>query len=393
MKRLVALILIASLFPPLNAICAFTDDQTGDDPKVTPRTQCKDGGSDCPLIYPSIGAAYVGGTIQGMPLTEGNLASWLPRALHIIPRQHRAKGHVALGRNNFVFVYHAGAGIQSPKGANFSSFSCGQVPTDSTDAYEACQEFDNGRPQGWNVVQVSYDKIIVLSRAKVDASDYSSISTAYATAGVGILAGVVGAFSSAHGKELYGGITAGFLALVYWLLIAHPRAGDYYVALFVAANTTLPVPTNLTATAGDALVVLSWTTSKDANSYNVLRSLTAGGPFTQIASGVTTTTYTDTGLTNGATYYYAVQSVYDAGKSANSTPVAAIAAISGYCSACEKAAEGLAASSSSEKSLFKQGDLIMFRVPNYHDYYNISLILSAKTGLTSVSETAEKTGK
>ena len=43
--------------------------------------------------------------------------------------------------------------------------------------------------------------------------------------------------------------------------------------------------------------------------------------------------------------------------------------------------------------LFKKGDLMMFRIPNHHDYFNISMILSGGTGLTFVSETAEKTGK
>jgi hypothetical protein len=43
--------------------------------------------------------------------------------------------------------------------------------------------------------------------------------------------------------------------------------------------------------------------------------------------------------------------------------------------------------------LYKKSDVILFRVTNYHDYYNISAILSAKTGLTFVSETAEKPTK
>ena len=43
--------------------------------------------------------------------------------------------------------------------------------------------------------------------------------------------------------------------------------------------------------------------------------------------------------------------------------------------------------------LFKKGDLMMFRIPNHHDYYNISMILTGGTGLTFVSENAEKTGK
>jgi hypothetical protein len=43
--------------------------------------------------------------------------------------------------------------------------------------------------------------------------------------------------------------------------------------------------------------------------------------------------------------------------------------------------------------LFKKGDLLMFRIPNTHDYYNISMTLSSGTGLTFVSETAEKPAK
>ncbi|SRR5712691_2299392 len=43
--------------------------------------------------------------------------------------------------------------------------------------------------------------------------------------------------------------------------------------------------------------------------------------------------------------------------------------------------------------LFAQGDVIMFRIPNKHDYFNISMILSGETGKTFVSETAEKTAK
>lgn len=43
--------------------------------------------------------------------------------------------------------------------------------------------------------------------------------------------------------------------------------------------------------------------------------------------------------------------------------------------------------------LFKVGDVMMFRIPNHHDYYNISMILSGEKGWTFISETAERTGK
>ena len=83
-----------------------------------------------------------------------------------------------------------------------------------------------------------------------------------------------------------------------------------------------PVPTNLVATAGNAQVGLSWSTSSGATSYSVQRSTTSGGPYTTVGSP-TTTSYTDTGVTNGTTYYYVVAAVNTAGESANSSQVSA----------------------------------------------------------------------
>jgi thermitase len=79
-----------------------------------------------------------------------------------------------------------------------------------------------------------------------------------------------------------------------------------------------PAPTNLTATAGNAQVTLSWTAAPTATSYNVKRSTTAGGPYTTIATGVTTTNYVDNTVTNGTTYYYVVSGVNAAGEGPNS---------------------------------------------------------------------------
>ena len=86
--------------------------------------------------------------------------------------------------------------------------------------------------------------------------------------------------------------------------------------LFHAAVTPTPIPpsappapTNLTASAGDAKVTLSWTSSAGAASYMVYR----GG--VSIATSVMTNSYTDTGLTNGTTYSYKVAAVNAGGTS------------------------------------------------------------------------------
>ncbi|WP_068787186.1 glycoside hydrolase family 6 protein [Paenibacillus phocaensis] len=87
---------------------------------------------------------------------------------------------------------------------------------------------------------------------------------------------------------------------------------------------TVPAaPAGLTATAGNSQVTLSWTASSGATSYNVKRATTSGGPYTTVATGVAAASYTDTGLTNGTTYYYVVSAANGAGESANSAEVAA----------------------------------------------------------------------
>jgi mannan endo-1,4-beta-mannosidase len=83
------------------------------------------------------------------------------------------------------------------------------------------------------------------------------------------------------------------------------------------------VPSGLSATAGNAQVALSWSASAGATSYNVKRSTTSGGPYTTVASNVTATSFTNTGLTNGTAYFYVVSAVNANGESANSSQASA----------------------------------------------------------------------
>jgi fibronectin type 3 domain-containing protein len=87
------------------------------------------------------------------------------------------------------------------------------------------------------------------------------------------------------------------------------------------SGTTVPAtPMGFTAVAGNAQVALNWTASANATGYYVKRSTTTGGPYTQIATQ-TTTTDTDTGLTNGTKYFYVVSAYNSTGQSANSAEV------------------------------------------------------------------------
>ncbi len=83
-------------------------------------------------------------------------------------------------------------------------------------------------------------------------------------------------------------------------------------------------PTGLTASAGSGQVSLSWTASATASSYSVYRGLSPGGESgTAIATAVTATSYTDSGLTNGTPYYYKVTAVNSSGTSGYSNEVSA----------------------------------------------------------------------
>jgi fibronectin type 3 domain-containing protein len=67
----------------------------------------------------------------------------------------------------------------------------------------------------------------------------------------------------------------------------------------------------LSASASDSQVSLNWDDNgeTDLAGYNVYRSTTEGGPYTQIATLVATSDYLDLGVVNGTTYYYVVTAV------------------------------------------------------------------------------------
>jgi hypothetical protein len=124
--------------------------------------------------------------------------------------------------------------------------------------------------------------------------------------------------------------------------------------------TTVPsAPTGLTATASSSSSIgLSWTAvTPPANctisSYSVYGSTTSG--FTPsssnlIASGVTGTTYTNTGLTASTTYYYKVEAVDADGSSAASAQASAKTQAAS-CSAVPSAPTGLTATASSSSAI------------------------------------------
>jgi hypothetical protein len=121
-------------------------------------------------------------------------------------------------------------------------------------------------------------------------------------------------------QHQYGGIAQ---------VIGDPKIyGRCYIAALGIVYGDLPnqppfTPTGLTASPSNAAVSLTWNSAALAGSYMVGRSTISGGPYTNIASGVTATTYRDTSLVNGTTYYYVVAATNAYGASSNSVEVSA----------------------------------------------------------------------
>ena len=99
----------------------------------------------------------------------------------------------------------------------------------------------------------------------------------------------------------------------------------------IAANaitTTKPAaPANLTATAGNAQITLSWQPAIGATGYILQRGTSSGNETTTVASGITATNYLDTGIANGTTYYYIVSATGSAANSGNSVEAHATPAL------------------------------------------------------------------
>jgi hypothetical protein len=109
-------------------------------------------------------------------------------------------------------------------------------------------------------------------------------------------------------------------------------AGNYSLVVVANGNPSAPTnftysplsaPTGLAPVSGNGFVRLSWNATTGATAYNLKRSATSSGYFATIATltGNSSTSYTNSGLTNGLTYFYKVASVGSGGPSSDSAAV------------------------------------------------------------------------
>jgi autotransporter-associated beta strand protein len=105
-----------------------------------------------------------------------------------------------------------------------------------------------------------------------------------------------------------------------------PDLAVYYRLRYLMPPPPATAPIILTTKATNHAVILSWTAPAYARSYNVKSATTSGGPYSTVANLVPTS-YTNSGLANGTTYYFVVSALNYNGETANSpetnaTPVA-----------------------------------------------------------------------
>ena len=127
------------------------------------------------------------------------------------------------------------------------------------------------------------------------------------------------------------------LSTFYWSTPGAPFAYDTGAITDPALVTALtggvaPPPPNgapyavtgVTATAGTGQVTVSWNAVSGATSYQLYRTANSGSESaTPSVTGLTGTTFTDTGLNPGTTYYYRVVAVNSSGASGYSTEASA----------------------------------------------------------------------
>src|SRR5215471_8841466 len=136
-------------------------------------------------------------------------------------------------------------------------------------------------------------------------------------------------------------ITGSFDVYQHSFLQVHLNAGVNSISMLAVSNhgvsrvdqmTVTPAaasvpsgPTNLTVTAGHGTVTLHWTgsTSGSPTTYSVYRGTKSDGEAVTAAATVsgTTTTFTDTGLTSGHTYFYNIAANTAVGVSPDSNEV------------------------------------------------------------------------
>jgi hypothetical protein len=123
-------------------------------------------------------------------------------------------------------------------------------------------------------------------------------------------------------EGIYTTLAVNNTASFHYLRYLSPNGGHCNVAEVQFYGVAIPTaPTGLSGRMTDGGVVLSWNAPAYASTYKVKRSTNSGGPYTPIASNINTTSFSESGLTPQATYYYVVSAVSEAGEGIDSVQI------------------------------------------------------------------------
>ncbi len=114
----------------------------------------------------------------------------------------------------------------------------------------------------------------------------------------------------------------------YYYVVSASNAGGESADSSETNAVTLPdpptAPDGLAATAiSPSEIDLTWDPVTGASGYSVKRAASSGGPYTTLATDVTVTTFSDTGLSESTAYYYVVSASNTGGESPDSAEASA----------------------------------------------------------------------
>jgi hypothetical protein len=124
-------------------------------------------------------------------------------------------------------------------------------------------------------------------------------------------------FTSVGGSSGPAGTYDDQTATSIWGWDGNSFSGDYF------GVPSPPAPTNLTATAGNGQITLSWSPVYFATNYSIYRSSSSGTETWLGWGNGNSTSFTDTNVSDGTTYFYEVTAVNNAGESAMSNEASA----------------------------------------------------------------------